>query len=72
MIFRSKSERKIPSFFTPSHFVTAPVGQWGAFSPYPLRRYALRALFIPISHLIHPSTVSGCQPNGWKGHGATR
>ncbi len=51
MIFRSKSERKIPSFFTPSHFVTAPVGQWGAFSPYPLRRYALRALFIqpPVS-----------------------
>ncbi len=25
---------------TPSHFVTAPVGHWGPYSPDPLRRFA--------------------------------
>ena len=33
----------IPS--TPSPFGTAPVGHWGPYSPDPLRRSALRALF---------------------------
>ena len=32
---------------TPSPFGTAPVGHWGPYSPDPLRRSALRALFLP-------------------------
>ena len=32
--------------FTPSRFATAPVGHWGPYSPNPLRRFALRALFL--------------------------
>ncbi len=31
---------------TPSPFGTAPVGHWGPYSPDPLRRSALRALFL--------------------------
>ncbi len=37
-----RAARALPS--TPSPYGTAPVGHWGAFSPDPLRRYALRAL----------------------------
>ena len=37
--------------FTPSRFATAPVGHWGPYSPNPLRRFALRALF------IHPQSL---------------
>ena len=41
----------IPS--TPSPFGTAPVGHWGPYSPDPLRRSALRALFFhPPSHYV--------------------
>ena len=38
---------------TPSPFGTAPVGHWGPYSPDPLRRSALRALFLlPPSHYV--------------------
>ncbi len=50
----------LPSIFTiqspPVPYGTAPVGHWGAFSPNPLRRYALRALFHspPVPHGTAP------------------
>ena len=35
----------------PVPYGTAPVGHWGPYSPNPLRRFALRALF------IHPQSL---------------
>ncbi len=48
--------------FTPSPFGTAPVGHWGAVSPNPLRRYALRALS------FHPQSLRD-SPGGALGSG---
>ena len=48
--------------FTPSPFGTAPVGHWGAVSPYHLRRYALRALS------FHPQSLRD-SPGGALGSG---
>ncbi len=42
-----RASRNIHS--TPSHFVTAPVGHWGPYSPTPLRRFAPMSLVPGVS-----------------------